>query len=201
MDPFSESTPVTDAFLREFVYWPDGLSLDKIRARLATARRFIDYEETLTDFGDDGSVLRWAFCGKPLREFLAEEPYVIVSNAVAIRLMWTFVPERRKFSTGFPPGHRLDAPDEWRPRITDPWCKNLLPDPPLPPPLLIMRAPSLCATLRPGDEPHPIDRNGRREYAKDLHALGVRSGEVYDDQCDDDALVYAPGCRLITRFD
>lgn len=203
MDPFPESLPVDDAFLREFVYWPDGLSIDEIRARLRTARRFIDYEETLVDIGvanDGGPGLRWTFCGKPLREFLAEEPYVVVSHAMAIRLMWTFVPERRKLPTGFPPGHRLGATYDGRLEITDVWCRNLLPDPPLPSPLLIMRAPPLRVMLRPGDASHPSDRNGRREYAKDLHALGVRSGEVYDDQ-NDDALVYAPGCTITSRFD
>lgn len=74
---------------------------------------------------------------------------------------------------------------------------GLLPEDPLPRPLLVIVPPSVFKPRAPDEEPHSDDSDdGLRQY-KDLYAIGVRRGEVYDDLGD---RVYAPGCRIISAF-
>lgn len=68
-----ESCVLSDAGLLKKVFWPLGLSVAEARARIAQAMRFIDFDGTLaTDAG-----VRDPFCGIPLTEFLAQDPYLI----------------------------------------------------------------------------------------------------------------------------
>lgn len=65
----------TTALLRA-LRWPLGLfSLEEILARVAQAKRFIDFDETVFDNSE-----RRPFdllCGKPIAEFLREEPFIV----------------------------------------------------------------------------------------------------------------------------
>lgn len=156
-------TPISDADLEQITWWPPRLSAAEIRQRIKSVTRFVDYDETLLG---PGMMPRDPFCGRPLHEFLAEQPYIVVSNGDLEMLMWTFNVE---FAWGTRPVEERFA------------C--IVPSHPLPLPVLIM---------------HGIGSEG---YLKDFAAMGVESGEIYDD-CDmGERHIYAPGCTIITKFD
>lgn len=174
----------TDEELVRATWWPLGLSAAEIRERIAAAERYIDYDDTLALWKREGSRLRDPFCGKPLRTFLAEKPFLIQSQGGHRFNVWTFIEERRH-----------EIPDDMR---TSSAVRGFLPDDPLPRPLLVICPPTIFMP-RPADEPFSealCDAGELRQY-KDLYAIGVRRGEVYDDL---GPCVYAPGCTVISEF-
>lgn len=174
----------TDEELVRATWWPLGLSAAEIRERIAAAERYVDYDETLALGSQEGSRLRDPFCGKPLRAFLAEKPFLIQSQGGHRFNVWTFIEERRH-----------EIPDDMR---TASFVGGLLPVDPLPRPLLVICPPAIWMPRLPG-EPRVrayCDDVELRQY-KDLYAIGVRRGEVYDDL---GPCVYAPGCTVISEF-
>lgn len=174
-------TALTDEWIVRATMWPLGLSAGEIRERIAAAERYVDYDGTLADWDPERPRLRDPFCGRSLREFLAERPYLVHTQGAHEFRVWTFVPELR---------HEMD------PDLAASYA-GLVPEEPLPRPLLVIVPPSAFQPRAPDEEPHSEDGpDGRRQY-KDLYAIGVRRGEVYDDLGE---RVYAPGCTIISTF-
>ncbi len=176
---------LTDADLVKVTRWPLGLSASEIREHIATAERYIDYDDTLALASNEDRprpCLRDPFCGRPLRAFLAEKPFLIQSNGMHGLHVWTFIQERRH-----------EIPEGFRDVF-----EELFPADPFPRPLLIISPPTIWKPRLPG-EPRSrayCDDLELRQY-KDLYAIGVRRGEVYDDL---GPCVYAPGCTVISEF-
>lgn len=157
---------LTDDALLKCLRWPQVLEPSEIRARLAQARRYIDFDGTLTDEVTDR--LRETFCGKPLHAFLAEEPFVLQT--------WGSSGSRGAIAT------------------------FLRRRPDLPQPLLIVAPTKVAVATRDlWFDPCELDPEfcGSHWVWKDLAALGITSGIVYDDWRDH---VWAPGCEVITSF-
>ena len=157
---------LTDDALLKCLRWPQVLEPTEIRARLAQARRYIDFDETLTDEITDR--LRGTFCGKPLHAFLAEEPFVLQT--------WGSSGSRGAIAT------------------------FLRRRPDLPQPLLIVAPTKVAVGARDlWFDPCELDREfcGSHWVWKDLAALGITSGVVYDDWRGH---IWAPGCEVITSF-
>ncbi len=172
---------LTDERLVRATLWPLGLSAHEIRERIAAAERYVDYDGTLAAWNPKPSRLRDPFCGRPLREFLAERPYLVHTQGAHGFRVWTFVPESRH---------------EMEPDLAASY-PGLIPEDPLPRPLLVIIPPTAFQPRASDEEPHgEDDPDGQRQY-KDLYAIGVRRGEVYDDL---GARVYAPGCTIISTF-
>ena len=67
---------LTDEEILELVFWPKGsLTAQELRTILNTVRRFIDFDGTICAAwpSRDDATLR----GKPLKEFLAEAPFIV----------------------------------------------------------------------------------------------------------------------------
>lgn len=71
------STPVPDERLAKHVFWPDPCPYDAagIRQLFRQVRRFIDLDGTISTHA--GRFVRPSLRGKPVAEFLAEEPFIV----------------------------------------------------------------------------------------------------------------------------
>lgn len=155
------SRALTDEELVKRLRWPFGLSAKEIRTRLARVERHIDFDGTVTD---EQERIRPTFCGRPLADFLAEEPFILQT---------------------------------WGSKGAVPFFQR---HPHLPQPFLIISPTPISVASRDlWFDPLAIDPDfsGSRWLWKDLHALGVVRGTVYDDWIGH---VWAPGCHIVSTF-
>lgn len=68
-----------DKIQRRLWYWPSDLSGEEVVERIRLTNRFIDFDGTLVldPMGSIRPELRMVMCGKPVAEFLGEEPFVV----------------------------------------------------------------------------------------------------------------------------
>lgn len=104
---------LTDEELVRIVFWPEGLSATEIREMFRRVRRYIDLDWTIAFRG--GSVVAQVICGRPLVEFLEEEPFIVHSHGSnAVPFFTEHFPDLPKpEAIIFPPLCRFIGPLVW----------------------------------------------------------------------------------------
>jgi hypothetical protein len=106
--------PASDDLLARVIYWPrnhNSYSFEEIRALFRTVRRFIDFDQTVA-FRAPGEYRAPTLRGKPLAEFLSEEPFIVQTinpNGAALFFGFDFPELPKPVMIIMPPGRYADS--------------------------------------------------------------------------------------------